>query len=70
MQYTKEGKTVRLEMSADEYALMLLMTGYAAGAAMAQGEPNMFWRWIDLANRMNTGNPEFLPYEIPREFRR
>ena len=62
---TADGARVTLEMSSDDFASLLLLVGYAAGAARGRGDMHMFWKWLDFVNRMNTGNPEFMPYEIP-----
>ena len=62
MTYTQEGERVTLEMT------LTLALGYAAGAAHANPDLTLFWRWIAFANRLNATNPNFTPYEIPPEF--
>jgi len=69
MKYTEHGDTITLEMSRDDYEGLLLMLGFAAGAASRKGELHTYWRWIDFVNRLNDGNPRFTPYEIPEEFK-
>lgn len=64
--YSRDGETVTLTMSAADYELLLMCLGQAAG--VASQHPGFFWRAIALANRLNAGNPEFTPYEIPEEF--
>ncbi len=69
MTYTRNGVSVRLDMTSEDFDELLLMTGYAAGGASRLNLP-LFWRWIRLANKMNATNPNFTPYEIPEEYRR
>ena len=66
MSYSEKGDVITLEMSRADYNQLLIAMGMAAGLA---SERKFFWHWIDFANRMNTGNPHFIPYEIPEEFR-
>lgn len=68
MQYSKSGDTVRLEMAQEDYAQMLQMLGCAAGMAHRAGDTRTFYAWIDFVNRLNAGNPDFRPYEIPEKF--
>jgi hypothetical protein len=67
--YRREGDTVVLTMPVEDFEGLLLMLGYAAGAAVLTRRGD-FWNFMDLANRINDGNPHFTPYEIPAEFRR
>ena len=66
MKYTEKGDTVTLEMTRGEYENLLLAMGIAAGSA---SDKKAFWRWIEFANRLNAGNQNFIPYEIPEEFK-
>jgi hypothetical protein len=68
--YTQQGERVTLDMTRDDYDKLMLMLGYATGAANMAGELTLFWSWLRLANELNNGNPNFRPYEIPEEFRR
>jgi hypothetical protein len=65
--YSREGETVTIRMSNADYQELLLCLGYSAGAVSAT--PRSFWSRIGLTNRLNAGNPQFQPYEIPEEFR-
>ena len=67
MTYTRQGDQITLEMSIEDYETLLFIVGTAAGAIYNNRE--RFWRWIDFTNRLNTGNPNFAPYEIPDEYR-
>lgn len=69
MKYIENGDTITLEMSFDDYSLLLIMLGAATGLAHQRGDEVRFWRWIDFVNRMNAGNPNFTPYDIPDEYR-
>lgn len=66
MKYTENGDRITLEMSRDDFERLLMMTGFATGAAKGTRE---FYMWIKLVNDMNATNPHFTPYEIPAEFR-
>ena len=69
MKYTENGGAITLEMSFDDYQTLLMMLGSAVGSVSQRRDPIRFWRWIDFTNRMNTGNPNFTPYDIPDEYR-
>lgn len=66
MSHTKQGDRVTLEMSRDEYNQLLLCIGYALGAAVERQDKMVFNMWLKIANRVNEGSNEFIPYgEIP-----
>ena len=67
--FTRAAGMVTLSMSEGEFQALLLVIGYAAGAAQSKGDKAAFWKWIRLANQVNEGNPNFDQYEIPEEFR-
>jgi hypothetical protein len=67
MKYTANGDTVTLEMTQGEYARLLVAIGIATGVTARDGDEKTVWSWVDFANRLNTGNPNFIPYEIPDE---
>lgn len=69
MSYTRYGEHVTLAMTPDEYAQLLLMLGYALGARHKEGDLGGFYRWLAFVNDLNTGNPQFTPYEIPDRYR-
>ena len=69
MIHQRIGDTVRIDMSIAEWEHLLLMLGYAAGLA-GREDPKRFWKFIQLANDLNSGNPEFQPYEIPKTERK
>ncbi len=64
MAYKREGDTVFLTMTVDQYELLLLALGYATGAASKDGS-SFFWTFVRLVNELNEGNPNFTPYELP-----
>ncbi len=67
MNFKQAGDRVTIEMSADEWDHVLLMLGQGAGMASKVGD-RQFYRWIELANDMNSGNPNFVRFEIPARF--
>lgn len=56
-----------IELTDDEFSQLLLMCGYAAGAAAKGEERLLAYSFIHLANRINQNNPNWTPYEIPKE---
>lgn len=68
MTYTRQGDLVTLEMTREDFQRLMLMGGYAAGAAMRANDQMMFWKWMRFANELNAGNPTFIPYTIPPEY--
>jgi hypothetical protein len=57
-----------IQLTADEFDLLLIMAGYATGAAEGVGEHDLKWSFVKLMNRINEGNPDWTPYAIPEEF--
>jgi hypothetical protein len=66
--YTAIGDVVMLRLTGVEYDRLLIMMGFAVGAAMKE-DMGMAYRFVDLVNRLNKGNPAFKPYEIPDKFK-
>ncbi|MGH9665554.1 MAG: hypothetical protein ACRD9L_14105 [Bryobacteraceae bacterium] len=54
-----------IELSRDEFELLLLALGIAAGSAAAS--PALFKDLLRLANAVNRNNPAWRPYEVPAE---
>lgn len=69
MTYSENGDTITIEMSRDDYELLLLLLGIATGSCSRNPNRDMFWNSVDFVNRLNAANPRFTPYEIPEEFR-
>jgi hypothetical protein len=67
--YEEKPDAVVLTMSKDDFDRLLLMLGFAAGAAKAQGDNVRFYSWIEFVNELNRTNPRFIPYQIPEKFR-
>jgi hypothetical protein len=67
MPWKQEGETVTLTMPVADWELMLVMLGWAS--TLSRNNQRTFWRCIALVNRINIGNPDFTPYEIPEEYR-
>lgn len=56
-----------VSLSRDEYNQLLLLMGYAIGAAHTQGDMGLHADFIHLANRLNRNNPYWVPYRLPDE---
>ena len=69
MTYTEQGDEIILQMGQEDWAQLLLILGCGVGSARAAGEERRFWTWIDFVNRLNQGNRNYTPYEIPAEYR-
>ena len=67
IQFKREAGQVTLVMSEGDYDSVLLALAIAAATAL--GDKRMFCQWIELVNRLNAGNPQFTPYEIPADHR-
>ena len=66
MKYTREGDRVTLEMSVDDWENLLIYMGYVTGTMKPCSR--RFWEAINFVNEINKSNPNFTPYEIPKEF--
>ena len=95
MSYSRDGDRVTLDMSVEDFELLLYLLGVAAGTADREKDTPLLrrlvrlpgqqlagqfaialgigieglWRTLDLANRLNDGNPDFTPYKIPDQYR-
>lgn len=69
MTFTRDPEGVTLKLSEDDFASLLLVIGYATGAARYESDMSLFYRWMALANKVNEGNTDYRPYEIPEQYR-
>ena len=53
-----------IELTDDEYMQLLIMMGYATGAAMKQ-DRKLADNFLRLANAVNKNNPRWTRYEVP-----
>jgi hypothetical protein len=60
-----EGITINVTLTPSEHSMFLFMCGYACGAVDRDGNPRLFWNFVHVVNRLNEGNPNYTPYEIP-----
>ena len=56
-----------IDLTDDEFNKLLLLFGYATGAAMVRDQKSLAYGFLALANRINQNNPNWIPYEIPKE---
>lgn len=63
--YQTDGETVTLTMTRDDYMGLVMALGIAAGAMAREG--NALSGWLALADRLNAGNPTWIPYGIAPE---
>lgn len=61
MSYREENDQVILTMTREDYQMLLIVLGYATGAAIKE-----HWTpahiMFELTNRLNYGNPNYTPY--------
>jgi hypothetical protein len=55
------------ELTEDERNTLLLMCGYATGAAMKSRERKLGISFLRLTNRLFEGSPNYVPYQLPDE---
>jgi len=67
MSYHEENGQVVLTMSRDDYDAVLIRLGIAAGYLSQQRDDDAFRRTCALLNRLNEGNPHYIPYEVEPE---
>lgn len=67
MSVRREGDRMHIEVSLDDWDSILVTLGAALGVVFR--DPSKFYIWLAVINRLNEGNPHFIPYEIPEEFR-
>lgn len=54
-------------LSPNDYDLLLIMLGYAVGAAAERKDRHVLRIFLRLTNEINKNNPNFRPYELPPE---
>lgn len=63
MSYSESNGQVVLAMSREDYEMLLIVLGYATGGAIKDA-----WtpasRMFELTNRLNSGNPNYTPYQV------
>lgn len=60
----KNGR-IHLDISLDDYQLLMLTVGIAAGAVMRRGSDDEWaGRIFGLADHLNDGNPDYTPYSV------
>jgi len=53
-----------ITLNQEEYKRLLIMMGYAISAAFKENR-DMAYRFLELANRVNSDNPQWRKYPIP-----
>lgn len=65
MSYREENGQVVLTMSQEDYAALLKRLATAAGYDARFYGTEALGRHLALLNRLNEGNPNYTPYEVP-----
>lgn len=58
---------VEITLSPSDYQYLTMCLGMVVGAAAKDNDQYAAYSALALANRVNAGNPEWTPYEIPEE---
>jgi hypothetical protein len=58
---------ITFTITGNEYMQLLLMMGYATGAASREEDQPLLRSFLRLANSINKDNPKWIPYEVPEE---
>jgi hypothetical protein len=67
MSWQRDKNTVTISMTVEDWEELLLALGRAGGLLLRDGARTEFRRHLALVNRINSGNPNFFPYEIPTD---
>ena len=62
MSYKEEDGKVILTLDRSDYEMLLLCLGMAAGWAIKEKKDSS--PFVELVNRINEGNPDFIPYQV------
>jgi len=68
--YSEQDGQVILTMSREDYDCLLMMLGIAQARALARTAPHNRverTRMLDFVNRLNSGNPNYTPYQVEAE---
>ena len=57
-----DGDRVKIDISRDEWEVLLTAMGFAASAALKQNDRKLANAFIQNANAINEGNPGWTPY--------
>jgi hypothetical protein len=60
-------KTIQVNLTSEEYEGLLLLLGYATGAAMKEGGSKLACSFLRIANAVGRSSPNFIPYAIPED---
>ena len=64
MAYTEDHEgNVILTLESKDYESLLLCLGMATGYAVKEGNQKIANSFLELANRINLGNPDWTPYK-------
>ncbi len=67
MSYSEENGQVVLRMSREDYDLLLMSLGMATGVANKQRIFAHGQSIVMLCDRLNEGNPNYTPYQVPEK---
>jgi hypothetical protein len=63
--YRRDGETITLTMTVDQYAWLMMALGYALGWAGRTAGHDLTAGFLLLSNALNEGHPQYTPYEVP-----
>ena len=59
-----ESGDVQITLRSEDYDLLLFALGTAVGGMLRSNGTELAYVFMRLANRMNQGNPSFIPYGV------
>jgi hypothetical protein len=58
---------IALRITQDEFNELLMVLGYKTAEITHNDDGPMFKIALRVINRLNAGNPDFIPYQVPAE---
>lgn len=63
--YIRNGETVVLTVTLDEFSVLVTALGSATAYAHQEGDWLMVRAYVELMNSLNKGNQGYTPFEVP-----
>jgi hypothetical protein len=67
MTLNENTNTFTITLTGDEFSQLLILLGYAVGAAFQNGNRQMAHSFLRLTNRINRDNRNYKPYGVPED---
>ncbi len=67
MSHFAPSAAVTITLTADDFDMLLLSLGMAAGVCLRDGRKGLALKVIELSNKVNVNNPRWIPYDTSDE---